>query len=277
MTRKERIKSNLSQYAYIKKFLGNAIRRRLEIRGYTRGMLTTHLLDGEPSRTDLVRLEDVLRLGEKHCTEFKRIFRERELPNRDLAIDGEIVNTLAEVKAFEVLYRSHFEDIKKIKPTQLKTVDFTATQKGQNYAVEVMRFGLTQSKKKELRYLTNVENSTLIVQLINGQDNIPIFRNIIRYAIQKKYPQIKDFCQRQQGQWKGILLLSIGRDYFTANKYANNPFNLTPSSTLHALQAEWDSITQDTQYEYFKNAIITIGKDLDKVIVYPALFEGASP
>ncbi len=273
MTRKERIISNLSQYEYTRKFLGNAIRKRLEIRGYTRGMLTAHLLDGEPSKTDLVRLEHALQLGEKHCTDFKHIFKERKLPNKDLAIDGEIINTLAEVKAFQVLYSNHFEDIKKIKPTQGKTVDFSATQKGQNYAVEVMRFGLTQSKKKEPRYLINIGNSKFIVQLINGQDNIPIFRNIIRYAIQKKSPQVKDFCQRQQGQWKGILLLSIGRDYFIANKYANNPFNLTPSSTLDALKSEWDSIIQNTQYEYLRHVVITIGKDLDKVIMHPALLK----
>jgi len=273
MTRKERIISNLSQYEYTRKFLGNAIRKRLEIRGYTRGMLTAHLLDGEPSKTDLTRLEYVLQLGEKYCTDFKHIFKERKVPNKDLAIDGEIINTLAEVKAFEVLYSNHFEDVKKIKPTQGKAVDFTATQKGQNYAVEVMRFGLTQSKKKEPRYLINIENSKFIVQLINGQDNVPIFRNIIRYAIQKKFPQIKDFCQKQQGQWKGILLLSIGRDYFIANKYANNPFNLTPSSTLYALKSEWDSIIQNTQYEYLKHVVITIGKDLDKVIMYPVLLK----
>ena len=274
MKRKERVISNLSQYPHIGKFLGNAIKKRLEIRGYTRGILTSRLLDPDTGgKEDLDRLEVVLMFGKKHCIDFKHIFKERKLPNKDLAIDGEIINTLAEVKTFEVLYSNHFEDVKKIKPTQGKTVDFTATQKGQNYAVEVMRFGLTQSKKKEPRYLINIENTKFIVQLINGKDNIPIFKNIIRYAIQKKFPQIKDFCQRQQGQWNGILLLSIGRDYFIANKYANNPFNLTPSSTLHALKSEWDSIIQNTQYEYLKHVVITIGKDLDKIIIHPALFK----
>ncbi len=273
MTRKERIKSNLSQYKHISKFLGNAIRKRMEIRGYTRGMLTAHLLNGESSRKDLERLEHALQIGEKHCADFKHIFKERKLPNKDLAIDGEIINILSEVKAFEVLYSNHFKDVKKIKPIQEKTVDFTASQKGQNYAVEVMRLGLTQSKKKEPRYMVNIENSKFAVKIINGQDNIPVFRNIIRYAIQHKFPQIKDFCQRQQKQWNGILLLSIGRDYFITNKYATNPFNLTPNPTFQALKSEWDSIIQNTQYDYLKHIIITIGKDSDKIIIHPPLFK----
>jgi len=273
MTRKDKILSNLKEYEYIKKYLGKAIRDRLEIRGYTRGILTAHLYDGESSKVDLTRLERILQLGEKYCNNFGYIFKERQLPNKDIAIDGEIINTLAEVKAFEVLYSNHFEDLKKIKPTQEKTVDFTAIREDQNYAVEVMRFGLTQSQKKEPKYLVNIESSKFTIQLINGQDNIPIFRNIIRYAIQKKFPQIKGFCERQQGQWQGILLLSIGRDYFIVNKYANNPFNLTPRSTLYALKSEYDSIIQNTQYEHLKHVVITIGKDLNKAIVHPPLLK----
>src|SRR3989338_5928072 len=116
MTRKERVISNLSRYPNIRKLLGNAVRKRLEIKGYTRGILTAHLLDGEPSK-DLERLEQVLQLGEKHCTDFKGIFKEMNLPNKDLAIDGEIINILAEVKAFEVFLNNDFEDIKRLKPS----------------------------------------------------------------------------------------------------------------------------------------------------------------
>lgn len=232
-------------------------------------MLTAHLLDGEGSKADLERLERVLQLGEKHCADFKHIFKERKLPNKDLIIDGEIINTLAEVKAFEVLYSNHFKDIKKIKPTQRKTVDFTATRKGQNYAVEVMRFGLTQSEKKEPHYMINVENSWFAVKVINGQDNITVFGNIVSYAIQNKFHQIKGFCQRQQGQWKGILFLSIGRDYFVANKYAHIPFDLAPKSTLEALKSEYDSLMQNNKCEYLKYVIITVGKDINKVIINP--------
>lgn len=273
MTRKERVISNLSQYPDVRKFLGNAVRKRLEIEGYTRGMLTAHLMD-EPSEPDLTRLERVLQLGEKQCTDFKQIFKERELPNKDLAIDAEIINILAEVKAFEVLYGHHFEDIKKIRPAQEKTVDFTAAQKGQNFAVEVMRLSQSKkkSKKKEPAYLVNIENAKFTVKLIDGQDNIPIFKNIIRYAVQKKSTQITDFCQRQQGQWEGILFLSIGRDYFIANKYAAHYlFELAPRSTLEALKSEFDPLMQNTQNRYLKHIIITTGKYNDKVIIYPNL------
>lgn len=271
MVREDRIINNLSKYQFIKKFLGNAIKQRLEIEGYTLGILTAQLLNGEQSESDLKRLDYVLKLGGEHCIDFKYIFRERNLPNKDRAIDGEIINMLAEIKSFEVLYDLGFEDITKVKRGQEKIVDFTATKNGKNHAVEVTRLGLTQSEKKEPKYLVNMENTYFSIKMISGQDNIPIFRNIIRYAIQNKYPKIKAFCQRRDGEWNGILLISIGRDYFIANRYAQNPFNMTPKPTLGALELEWDSLKQELEYNYLKHVIITIGKGLDKVIIHPAL------
>jgi hypothetical protein len=60
------------------------------------------------------------------------------LPNQDRGIDSEIINILAEVKAFECLHKNGFRDITKMKRKKdAKTVDFTAKRNNQHYAIEV--------------------------------------------------------------------------------------------------------------------------------------------
>ena len=280
MTRKERVISNLSQYPHIGKFLGNAIRKRLEIRGYTRGILTAHLLDDELSKKDLERLEQVLQLGEKHCIDFRRIFREMNLPNKDLAIDGEIINTLAEVKAFEFLYSNQFEMVKKIRRTQKRTVDFFAVKKGMNYAVEVTRLGLAQTDRKKPVYLVkdkipphNIPGIRELVGeffLISGKDNISRIIEAIRDTINKKLPQMKDFCQIQGDNWNGILIISTGRDYFVVNKYTKTEFEMHPNAVEEALKKVWGLLIEERgDFNYLHHVVITIGKDLGKEIIYP--------
>lgn len=271
MRREDKILLNLPKYDFIKEYLQKIVNQRLLVRGYTFGVLTAQLLDGEDSQLDLKRLDNALRLGKEYCTDFKNIFKERALPFKDRLIDKEIINILAEIKAFEVMYNHSFSNITKVKRTQEKTVDFTAIRNEYNYAIEVIRLGLTQSKSKEPEYLMDVGNRHFSLKMIGGADSIPIFRNIIRSALVSKYPQIEEFCQRKGNEWKGILFISTGRDYFIANRYAQNLFNLTPKATSTALMLEWDSLKNNSGYDYLKHIIITMGKDSDEVIVYPEL------
>jgi len=287
MTLKESIISNLSQYEYINKLLGNAIRKRLAIRGYTRGMLTANLLDGGISKKDLESLEYVLQLGEKHCADFKYIFKERKLPNKDLAIDGEITNILAEVRAFEFLWQRGFRDICKIRrKPDTKIVDFTARKDNQNYAVEVTRLGLAQADRKKPRHIieddliryTVSEDNKLIGELVgkwfltSGKENTPRIMEAIRDAIHNEYPQIKDFSKIQGSDWRGMLFISTGRDYFVMNKYARAEFEMHRNAVEEALKRVWDLFQEEREdFRYLHHTVIMIGKDLGKTIMYPEL------
>jgi hypothetical protein len=266
----QKVKSELLNYSFIKKFFGDIVDQRLGIECYEYGMLTAPLLN-EQSKSDLKRLQDVLQLGEAHCTDFKLIFQERELP-RDPTIDGEIINILAEVKAFELLHRWGFRGITKIKREQgTKTVDFTAKRNSQNYAVEVTRLGLARSERKKPEYdklsrpplFTMIDSKEPKNRSRIGED---IYDEII-----DKYPQIREFCQRQFRDWKGILIISNGRDYFVAGRYENKLYELQPGTVAQVLKQEWESLKQGQGCECLHHIAITMGKHADKAIIYPSL------
>jgi len=281
MTLKDKIMQYLSEYDSIEKYLGNIVRQRLEIEGYTRGMLTASLLDGESSKSDLKRLEGALQLGKVLCADFQSIFQERKLPNKDIAIDVEIINILAEVKAFEILHEHSFRAITKIKRKKdAKTVDFIAKKDMQDYAIEVTRLGLAQADRKKPVYMVRdklpahnipgIRNLVGEFVILSGKDNMPRIRETINDAIESKYRQIKEFCQNQHSLTKGILFISSGRDYFVANRYARNEFELSPKAVKEALKHEWESIKQHNTYENLHHIIVTICKDLKKAIIYPS-------
>lgn len=273
MKEAEIIKSNLANYPLIEKFLGNIIEQRLAVECYEYGMLTAQLLDGEPSKPDLDRLEQVLKLGEEaNCMDFKLVFQERELPNKDRLIDSEIINILAEVKAFEFLHKHSFRDVTKIKRKKdAKTVDFTAKRNSQNYAVEVTRLGLARSDKKKpkLDKLSRPPWLTIIYSK-EPQNKRRIAEDIYDEVIDK-YPQIREFCQRQIGIWKGMLVISNGRDYFVAGRYENKLYELQPSTVREILKQEWKLLKEGQEYKYLHHILITMGKDLGKAIIYPEL------
>ncbi|MDO8716073.1 MAG: hypothetical protein Q7J73_04625 [Dehalococcoidales bacterium] len=291
MTRKERIISNLSQYPNVRKFLGNAIRKRVEIKGYTRGMLTAHLSDGECG--DMERLEKVLHLGEAHCTDFKTIFMEMNLPRKDLAIDGEIINTLAEVKAFEVLYKRDFSDIKRIRPGKNKTVDFTATRNGQSYTIEVTRIGIPVSPKKQSEPLqsTNLTDNAgnLLAairmytpdtkkKLITNNDtknqkemsNDEIWFYSFESAVKTKYKQLERYISNSNENKRGIVFLSVGRDYFVMGKYTREDMFLR--STLQCIcQRLFCELKEKESSSYLHHLIINLGKQDKELYIFPDL------
>jgi hypothetical protein len=235
-------------------------------------MLTAQLLDGKPSELDLTRLEHVLELGEAYCIGFKSVFEERKLPNKDRYIDSEIINILAEVKAFEFLHEHGFRDIAKVKRKRGgKTVDFTARRNRQNYAVEVTRLGLASSKRKkpQLDKLSSPPLPT-IIDSKEPQNRNRIKQDIFDEVIDK-YPQIRKFCQRQAGVWKGMLAISNGRDYFVANRYENKLYELEPPTVRRILEQEWELLKEGQEYECLHHILITMGKDLAKATIYPEL------
>lgn len=267
----ELIKSNLQKYPFIKCYLGDIIAQRLKFECYECGMLTAQLLDGKPSEPDLMRLEDVLKIGEAYCIDFKSIFDERNLPNKDNYIDGEIINMLAEVKAFEFLHRHGFRDIARVKRKKGgKTVDFTARRNSQNYVVEVTRLGLTSSKRKQPELEESSSPPSLTVIDSKRPQNTKRIAEDISDEVIDKYPQVREFCQRQVGVWKGILVISNGRDYF-ASRDENKLYELQPSTVRKILEQTWRLLKEGQEYKCLHHILITMGKNLEKAIIYPEL------
>ena len=270
----ETIRSNLEKYPCMKKFLGNIIEQRLGITCYTHGMLTVHLLD-EQSEVDLRRLESALQLGQLYCEGFKQIFRGKRLPERSPQIseiaDAQIIDILAEVKAFELLCSQGFTDITKVKHVpSAKTVDFAAKRNGENYAIEVTRLGLAQANRKKPKY-DRLSSPPLVIMIDSKEPkNRSRIAEDIYDEIIDKYPQIKEFCHRKTGTWKGMLIISNGRDYFVAGRHERKLYELQPNTVCEVLKQEWQSLKGVQEYECLHHIVITMGKDLSKAIIYPS-------
>lgn len=278
----EIIMQNLEKYSFIKEFFGNIIKQRLQIECYTHGMLTAHLLElTELTKFDLERLEIVLQFANSCCNDFELISKEVKLSQYQDA-DAKIVDMLAEVKAFEFLCRHGFRNITKTRhSSDVKTVDFTTTRNKENYAIEVTRLGLAQSDKKQpaysfkvstLKYDAKCEDADgFEVSMIDEKLNKERIEREIYDAIGHEYPQLREFCQTNNGTWKGILFISSGRDYFAARKYENKAYEITPKEDFYeALEQVWQNIKAEQKDKYLHHLVITRGKDLAKAIVSPA-------
>jgi hypothetical protein len=281
-TLKERVINNLSEYDYIKKYLGNIIEQRLAIEDYEHGMLTAQLLD-EHYKSDLQRLQDALKLGESNCGSFKRIFHIGKLPQAQDITDARILDMLAEVRTIEFLATNNFENINYLlQKGNGSTVDFSSRRYKDIFAIEVTRIGLPQSPKK--KGIVLAEDTTRIRLrngehditwfLISGRDNLPQFRKTIGDAIDAKYSQIKQFCQTRKETYKGVIAISFGRDYFVT-KNARRDLTMFPDRIKEVTETIWKE--QKNAYDYLDYVIFLLGKKLDKAFVYPDLpIEGIS-
>jgi hypothetical protein len=275
------IMTNLENYPLIKKFLGNIIRQRLQIECFTHGALTAHLLEfSELTKVDLERLEIVFQFANSCCDDFDLIFQEEKLSQHEDA-DAKILDILAEVKAFEFLCRHGFRDIAKMRrKPDAKTVDFTAKRISQNYAVEVTRLGLASSEKKQPVFSSKVSTldysekcvdaGGLEVSRIDKGLNKERIERDVNDAIERKYPQIKEFCQAKDGAWRGILFMSSGRDYFAMRRYENKGYEQTPKGDFYeALGQIWQYLKGQQRDKYLHHLVITRGKDLGRAIISP--------
>lgn len=276
----EIIMRNLEKYPFMKKFFGNIIKQRLQIECYTHGMLTANLLSHKKlTELDLKRLECVLKLGESYCRDFKQIFQGKRLPKQSEIADGQIIDIIAEVKAFEFLYSQDFKDIANIKRAAgARTVDFTAQRNKENYAIEATRLGLAQSQEKQPAHTYEIDTISYAkcedangfrVTVITEGLNVCRLAREISDAIEGKYDQMKSFCQERNGLWKGILFISSGRDFFAMCKYENKEYEITPTKDFRAaIEKVWEE--REGQANYIHHIVITRGKDLNRAIICPS-------
>jgi len=266
MNPKDKIMRNLSQYQYIKKLLGKIVKERLDIKGYTLGMLTADLL--ADNRIDLERLNNALQIGENNCIDFKRIFQIGTLSPK--TADSRITDMLAEIKAFEFLYNHCFQDITYLRQkTSTKTVDYTSRRNEDYYAVEVTRLGLPLAEKKKPTYSQegNLFNKGIQWFTLDGNNNIPKWEETIYSAIKNEYPQVSEFCKIKVNNWKGIVVISVGRDYFIS-KYARRDMFL-PKTLSNVIQTVFNNLKQTGNYKYLQHLILVIGKYPNQIFTYP--------
>jgi len=183
------------------------------------------------------------------------------------------MNMLAEVKAFEYLYEQSFTGIAKLRQQpDRRTVDFIAMRNSQRYAVEVTRLGLAQAKRKKPEYDKLSKPPFLYIIDSKQPRNITRIEEDIYDKIIDKYPQIREFCLNSTGKWKGVLLVSNGRDYFVARRYGNKEYELQPRTVGKVLTRVWKALHESkVQYEYLHHIVVTMGKDLEKAIAFPPL------
>lgn len=271
----EIILSNLSKYPLIHYFLGDITRQRLDIEGYQYGILTASLFlanDEFYDNSDLDRLENALEIGKRHCTNFYNIFQNISLSQKWKVAEGQIADILAEVKGVEILDYKRFINITKIKREQsAKTVDFSAIKNNQNYAIEVTRLGLAKSdrKKPKLNKLSRLPLLTIIDS--KEPENVSRIEEDVYGEITDKYPQIKNFCQRESGIWKGILIISNGRDYFLG-RHENKLYELQTSTVPRVATQVWETLEEsEIDYEYLHHIMITMSKYVEKAFIHPKL------
>ena len=276
----EIIITNLREYPFLQKYFGNIIEQRLRIECYSHGMLTSHLLNKESSKSDLDRLETVLQFAGSCCCDFELITKEDNLSQYEDA-DAKIVDMLAEVRAFEFLCRYGFREITKIKHSpNTKTVDFTAKSNNQKYALEVTRLHIPSSDKKQpvysfkhstLKYDTKCEDADgFEISMITKTLNKERIEKELYDAIDHKYHQLKEFCQIADDNWRGIIFISSGRDYFVAHRYENKAYEQTPTKDFDsALEQLWQHLKGEQRDKHLHHLVITRGKDLRKAIVSP--------
>lgn len=280
----EIIKSNLLKYPCIDCYFGDIVCQRLNILDYEHGVLTAELLDPDQETiSNLNKLDSALRLGNRCCRDFQLIFQGQQLGQDHIVADAKILDLLAEVKAVEYLYSQDFGEITHIKRQQgVRTVDFTTKRNSQYYAVEVTRLGSAESNKKKTQYHTLHKSPELYqIDLILAKNsrnktelnNTPAIEAGIHDAIKRKHPQIKAYCDTHAGNWKGILIISAGWDYFLHSDQANRPIRFFGKTTLRVLKKKWRFWQERHKpiYPYLHHVVIVMGKDLAKAITYPSL------
>jgi len=282
MSEKEDIKLILEDYyPYIDEFLGEIIEQRLKIPSYENGVLTSQLLkaarkvaecsedeylelEGSNLDSDLYRLEETLDYGKEYCEGFNLIFQNINL-SRHKDADAEIIDICAQVKAFEFLSKLRFRNITKVKQEQGENlVDFTAHRLNENYANENYAIVVTRLYSAQYAEEHRVDHDTEYVTKLLKTD--------ITNAINQKYTQVEEFCQRHIGTCKGIIFISCGRDYFGNKKHENKLYGLQPAKVNVVLNKEWRARKEGSEsHKYLHHIVITTGRNVWKAIVYPSL------
>jgi len=297
MDKKEEIQSILKDYyPYINEFLGKIIEKRLTSPNYEDSILISRLLkaphrlatlkkeeqvedeedfdyeaeyyddedyvyvpEGFKLDSGLYLLNKTLYYGEEYCEGFNCIFQDVNL-SKPQEIDNRMTEILAQLKAFEWLSKLGFRNITTIDSLQYRLkVDYVARKPPDYYAVVVTRlYSAKYAEEHRFEY-----DEPHVIRLLATD---------ITYAINQKYPQLKEFCKKNIGINKGIIFMSSGRDYFGSREYESKLYGLRPTKVLAVLNKEWRKRKEvQKNYKYLHHAVITTGRNVWNAIMYPSL------
>jgi len=270
--------NKLQEYPLLNNYLGRLIQQRLEIKGYEYGALTANLICAEENNDlSLTEIENALKIGGKHCDGFEDIFRIGKLSKNPDIADGRLLDLLAEVKTFQLLYTIGADNIVYLHQKSISmTVDFTSIINNERYAIEVTRLGLPESDNKKIeptleRQILD-DNGDLLGEFtfITTQDSEDPLQNTLKAAVLREYKQIKQFIQNEQIYNKGILVISIGRDYFVS-KYARRDAFL-PRTNQAALKKTIDDLYSNSgvSRDYLRHTVFIPGRPYPDIYIYPS-------
>jgi len=256
--------SELSEYPLIDKYLGRIIRRRLNLSCPEKGVLIAELLDDEDeSKQRLRHLEDVLCLGDQLCENFGDVFKSG-LPEDARDADARILDLLAEIEAFDYLYRNAFTKIAHILRTPANpTPEFTALRHGYCYAVEVKRPHIPQSECKKVKPFVR---KGIISGFASGDAHGPLvatFKDVVKDA----HKQIEGFCLAENEYYRGIVIMSAGLGFVGSLGLTRGVFSVLRNKPYkNAICQTWGELKEGSNCPYLQH-IVFLRKRASEFIV----------
>ncbi len=243
-------RDRLANNTYIRKYLKKWVHP-----GFASSILGQNilldLLSDDGSDQTVRKLEETLKEGEAYCQNFRDIFKGNPSDNADVT-NSQILDTLAEVEGCSWLRRHGFEELRKLKQTALKSLDFAAERLGVNYAVEVTRLGIPQSDRKIVRPLENKG----YFQFYGGNEALPNIQQSLQVAVNTKRHQLQEFLINQTDNIETIIIISTGLGILLARKYIRQEANVLPSTYGTDLQNVWKTLDQEAHE--FPSAIVLL-------------------
>lgn len=264
------VRRALGPYPRISRYLSRLIRSRIGLGPIAGSALPSliwdddgSVLEDDPHSAGVLRnLEEALRKGENTCANFAGIFKGIRLPKDGTQADGKILDVLAEVKTVDYLVHSGFAGITRVIPASTaRTTDFVARRLGIRYAVETTRVGLAQSPRKKPKPF-------VITPLMVGLDRVgtlPAYLATLADAVERKCRQIAGFIASVPDQHQGIVVVSLGWDFFVS-QHARRDFFLK-QTRQDALVQTWQAAV--AQYPFLSHLVLVANPG--SIVTFPPL------
>ena len=194
----------------------------------------------------ITELEQTLKDGVDHCQDFAGIFRDNPSFDRDID-NNRLLDVLVEVETYRWLRKSGFGNIRKLRETRRRTVDFTAEKTGQFMAIEATRFRNPVSAEKvvpttfEREVFLGDANEPIHMEGYHEKTASPKIQQSIRDAVNSKLPQLRAF-HKDHPEFGLILVVSTGNGFIYSRKYSHHVAGMLPQTPRRAAEVVWEGL-----------------------------------